>query len=78
MTSRIGRKRILLLVLISSAIPSVIFLGSDFGLSPSASVPLIIVLSLATGATALWVYANRHVDGSEWWQDDSAGGWRGY
>jgi hypothetical protein len=78
MTSRIGRKRILLLVLISSAIPSIILLGSTFGLSLSTSVPLIVLLSLAAGATALWVNANRHSNGSEWWQDDNADGWRGY
>ncbi len=78
MNSRNGRKRTMLLIFISSAIPSIIFLGSDFGLPLSASIPLIVVLSLAAGTTALWIHANRHVNGSEWWQDDNADGWRGY
>lgn len=29
------------------------------------------------GALVLWCYANGRADGSEWWQDDEASGWRG-
>jgi hypothetical protein len=78
MKSSFGRKRSMALVLISGAIPAIIILSHYFGLSESTSIPLIVVLILAIGTIAIWTYANRHVDGSEWWQDDSTSGWRGY
>lgn len=78
MKSSLNRRRYMALVLISGAIPSTIILCSYFGLSESVSVPLIVVLGLAIGTIAIWANANRHVNGSEWWQDDSTSGWRGY
>lgn len=73
-----SRTRHIALVWIVAAIPLTIILGAYFGLPSSASVPLLVFLSLVCGALALWVNANRHVDGSEWWQDDDTAGWRGY
>ncbi|MCB9419400.1 MAG: hypothetical protein H6667_06335 [Ardenticatenaceae bacterium] len=65
------------LVLIGGTIPALIILGRYFGLSHTMVIPVIVILSLVFGSVALWSYANRHIDGSEWWQDDSASGWRG-
>lgn len=78
MKSTSGRKKYVPLVLIGGAIPTAIILSSYFELSKTAVIPLIVVLILIFGSMALWTYANRHVDGSEWWQDDNASGWRGY
>ena len=78
MKASIGRKRAMLLVFLGGAIPSIIILGHYFGLSSAVSIPVIVLLTLATSATALWIHANRHVDGHGWWQDDSTSGWRGY
>lgn len=68
----------LLIVLTGGAIPAVLALNSFFRLSDRLAIILIVFLGLICGSMTLWAYANRHVDGSEWWQDDSASGWRGY
>jgi hypothetical protein len=78
MKSTTGRKKYVPLVLIGGAIPTAIILSDYFELSKEVVIPLIVVLSLIFGAMVLWAYANRQVDGSEWWQDDSASGWRGH
>lgn len=78
MKSQTRRKGQMALVLIVAAIPLLIILSAYFGLSSAVSVPLIVVLSLVSGALALWTHANKHVDGSEWWQDEDTVGWRGY
>jgi len=77
MNSRTKYDRHMALVCIIAAISLTILLSVYFGLPDSLTVPLIVVLSLLCGALALWVNANRHVDGSEWWQDDDTAGWRG-
>ncbi len=47
------------------------------------AVPTRFIVALETidviclGAVALWCFANGRADGSEWWQDDEASGWRG-
>ena len=71
-------KKYLPLILVGGAIPTIIILGSYFELPQAAIVTLVIILSLISASMALWIYANRRADGSEWWQDDSASGWRGY
>ena len=78
MTSKTRQKTHVLLVLIGGAIPLTFILSRYFGLQQKITVPLIVILSFIFGALALWVYANRQADGSEWWQDDHASGWRGY
>jgi hypothetical protein len=78
MKSATGQKKYVPLVLIGGVILTAIILSDYFELSKAVVIPLIIVLSLIFGAMVLWAYANRQVDGSEWWQDDSASGWRGY
>ncbi|MCA9900912.1 MAG: hypothetical protein KC433_22140 [Anaerolineales bacterium] len=64
--------------LVGGLIPLLLILNIYYGLPDIVFVVLFIFLSLIFGSMALWVYANRHADGSEWWQDDSASGWRGY
>lgn len=58
-------------------IPGIILLGILLHLSQAFIVPAVIFLALLLGAFALWNRANKRADGSEWWQDDDASGWRG-
>jgi len=71
-------KKYLPLILVGGMIPTAIILSSYFAWPQAVSIPLVIVLSLIFASMALWAHANRKADGSEWWQDDSASGWRGY
>ena len=41
-------------------------------------VALLVIAGFLGSAAALWRRANERADGSEWWQDDEASGWRGY
>jgi hypothetical protein len=59
-------------------IPAIVLAGVIFHLSQSFLVPLLTIVILFLGAFALWSRANKNADGSEWWQDDDASGWRGY
>ncbi|MFN2124449.1 MAG: hypothetical protein ACK2U0_18705 [Candidatus Promineifilaceae bacterium] len=59
-------------------IPAIIIAGIIFHLSQAFLVPLITIVILFLGAVLLWARANKDADGSEWWQDDDASGWRGY
>lgn len=78
MKSTTGLRKHIGLVLVSGVIPTIIILGCYFELSQTAVIPLVVVLILILGSMALWTYANRQADSSEWWQDDNASGWRGY
>ncbi|MCL4871997.1 MAG: hypothetical protein KJ063_23805 [Anaerolineae bacterium] len=49
-----------------------------FNIVPEIFIPLCLILGLLAGAMGLWAFANQKADGSEWWQDDEASGWRGY
>ena len=71
-------KKYLLLILGGGMIPITLILSYYFEWPERATIPLIVVLSIIFAAMALWAYANREADGSEWWQDDNASGWRGY
>jgi hypothetical protein len=59
-------------------IPVIILLAILFHLGQTFLVPLITIVVLLLGTVLLWSNANKHADGSEWWQDDDASGWRGY
>ena len=72
------RKRNLPLLLAGGAIPAFIVLSIVFNFPDAAVITLLIVLGIIFCSMALWSFANRNADGSEWWQDDSASGWRGY
>ncbi len=78
MKSKARWKKYLPLILVGGIIPVSIVLGRYFHFSQAVVVPFIVVVSLIFASMALWAYANRAADGSEWWQDDSASGWRGY
>ncbi|MCA9872141.1 MAG: hypothetical protein KC441_00740 [Anaerolineales bacterium] len=78
MKSRIRRGNKLVLALLAGLIPAIILFGPYLGLSQAWVVVLSIVTALVWGWLAIWTHANAKADGSEWWQDDSASGWRGY
>jgi hypothetical protein len=71
-------KKYLPLILVGGAIPTIIILGNYFAVRQGIVVVLAISSGLILGTMTLWTYANRKANGSEWWQDDSASGWRGY
>jgi hypothetical protein len=73
-----SRKTNLLTVLTGGAIPTVLIRNKYFRLPDKFTVVLVVFLSFIFGSMALLAYANRHADGSEWWQHDSTSGWRGY
>ncbi len=71
-------KKYLPLGLIGGAIPTVLLVSLYFHLSQTLFIPIVTVLVLIFATMLLWAYANRKSDGSEWWQDDEASGWRGH
>jgi hypothetical protein len=66
------------MVFVTVAILVGIILGGDIGISHDAIIGLIVFGSLVFGSMAVWNHANAQATGSEWWQDDSCSGWRGY
>lgn len=52
--------------------------GAYLHLPHVVTVPLVVIFSLVFAVTALWRHANKEANGSEWWQDNNASGWRGY
>lgn len=73
-----GWKKYFWPIFVAALIPAVIILASLFGWSKVVSIPIVLLLGLISATMAMWVYANNRADGSEWWQDDDASGWRGY
>ena len=78
MKSKGRLKKYFPLILVGGVIPTLIILSIIFDFPQIVTIPLLIILDLIFGSMALWTYANRNADGSEWWHDDSASGWRGY
>lgn len=78
MMTKVWWKKHLPLILIGGLIPTVVILSGYFAWPKAVTIPLVIVLGLIFASMALWTYVNRKADGTEWWQDDSASGWRGY
>ncbi len=78
MRKKVWWKKYYLLILVCGAIPIVMLLNSLFSWPKRAIIPIVVILGLLFATLALWAYANRETDGSEWWQDESASGWRGY
>jgi hypothetical protein len=78
MKRKTNKKRRLLMILTGGAIPALLVMSRVFGLPDRFTIPLVIFIGLIFGSISLWSYANRQATGSEWWQDDSASGWRGY
>jgi undecaprenyl pyrophosphate phosphatase UppP len=78
MERQTSRRNTLLKIVEFLIIPAVIIAGILFHLSQSLIIPLVVILALILGSVAIWAHANKSADGSEWWQDDDASGWRGY
>jgi ABC-type transport system involved in cytochrome bd biosynthesis fused ATPase/permease subunit len=78
MKTKTGWKKHLPLIFVGGLVPTVIVLSIFYDFPQTVTILLLIVLGLIFGSMALWSYANRDADGSEWWQDNDASGWRGY
>lgn len=63
---------------IGGIIPLSIVLSMVHSISPDLAVTVAIIAALVLGTTAVWMNANAHARGGEWWQDDHSSGWRGY
>ncbi|MCI0711278.1 MAG: hypothetical protein L0154_14065 [Chloroflexi bacterium] len=72
------RQRWWVLGMIGGIIPLSIVLSMTDSISPEVAVTVAIVAALVLGAMAVWMNANSHARGDEWWQDDHSSGWRGY
>ena len=77
MKSQLKQNGFVLVLLIGMALAT-IEVGSYFSVPRTLMIIFVIVSGLILATVSLWQYANRKVDGSEWWQDDDASGWRGY
>lgn len=66
------------MVMVAGLMFSAVVLGAYLKIPYAFILIFVIVAGLILGTVSLWRYANQHADGSEWWQDDSASGWRGY
>jgi hypothetical protein len=78
MKSKVWWKKSLPLIVLGGAIPTILILGSYFDAPSKFTIPVVVILGLLFASMTLWAFANRRADGSEWWQDDDASGWRGY
>jgi hypothetical protein len=78
MMNRQMRRINFVIVLLGGMVLSAVVLGSYLNIPYAFILIFVIVTGLVLGTVSLWRYANQHADGSEWWQDDSASGWRGY
>lgn len=67
-----------LLTLLAGIIPLAVILGDYFEISSAVIITMVTVASLVFGWLLIWVHANQHATGQEWWQDDECSGWRGY
>ena len=65
-------------VLLVGLIVTAVTLGGYFQISPTFITIFVVIAGLILATVLLWSYANRQATGSEWWQDDTASGWRGY
>ncbi len=71
------RRNYLMLVLLGVIMVVLMALGHFTAVPTRFLVVLETVDGIWFGALALWCYANGRANGSEWWQDDEASGWRG-
>jgi hypothetical protein len=62
-----GWKKYVPLIVVGGLIPTTLILGSYFDLPKELTIPLVVFLSVAFGAMALWSYANWESDGAGWW-----------
>ena len=67
-----------LLVLPGGFIALDFILGNVYSILSRITIPLFLIALLVLSAMMMWARATAHATGDEWWQDDSASGWRGY
>ncbi|MCB8945529.1 MAG: hypothetical protein H6658_17405 [Ardenticatenaceae bacterium] len=77
MKSQLRRNGFVLVLLIGITLAA-IELGNYFAIPHNWLIIFAVIAGLIVAAISLWQYANRQVDGTEWWQDNDASGWRGY
>ena len=70
--------RNLSLWMVGASIPLAILLGAIFNIPLRFTISYVVVAALIFCSMALWAHANARAQGTEWWQDDDASGWRGY
>lgn len=67
-----------LLWMVGASIPLAMVVGFVFDIPQRFIISYMVVAALIFGSMALWTHANADAEGTEWWQDDDASGWRGY
>lgn len=72
------RTHLSIVAIVGGGLTLALVLALAFGLREAYLVPAVVAGVLLFGVVWLWEHANAHADGSEWWQDDDASGWRGY
>ncbi len=70
--------RNLSLWMVGVSIPLAMLLGAIFNIPLRFIISYVVAAALIFSSMALWARANAGADGTEWWQDDDASGWRGY
>jgi hypothetical protein len=78
MKTKAGLRKYFPLFFVGGVFLTVIVLSVYFNFPQIITILLLMVLGLILGSMALWTHANNRADGSEWWHDDNASGWRGY
>lgn len=76
--NRQTQRRYLVAVILVGFMATAVELGNSLGIPRSYIIIFLIIAGLILGTVLLWQHANNRATGSEWWQDDSASGWRGY
>lgn len=76
--TKTAQKNAWILYLMGGSIPLAWILGAFFNLPQALVVAYVVIMGLVLVAAAIWHHANQNATGDEWWQDDSASGWRGY
>lgn len=72
------KQRWWLLILIGGIVPITLILGNVYDISNRLIIGIVVITTLIFASMWLWMHANANANGDEWWQDDSASGWRGY
>jgi uncharacterized membrane protein YjjP (DUF1212 family) len=66
------------LLLLGAGLVAATVLALFVGIPQRDVIAFDVIGSLVFASAALWQHASAHATGQEWWQDDSASGWRGY
>lgn len=66
------------LILVGGLFPLLLLLNAQLHLPQQILIPGLVIIAFIFCSMAVWLHANAHATGDEWWQDDSCSGWRGY